>query len=168
MNLGLKRGTVSLQEYDPSWADLFKDEKKSLATVFGEDSSIEHVGSTAIPGSVAKPIIDMCVEIDSLAEYKRYLPALISLGYIFMPDRVYEDEIFIPKGLEHQRTYYLHIVEKESQKSADYLSFRNRLRASLDLIQEYNSLKIELSKKYAGNREAYTKRKTDFIKKVLA
>jgi GrpB-like predicted nucleotidyltransferase (UPF0157 family) len=68
MNLGLKRGTVRLADYDASWAASFEQEKKLLCHLLGERiSAIEHVGSTAVPGLASKPIIDIAIAVVELA-----------------------------------------------------------------------------------------------------
>ena len=113
--LGLKRGTVQVVSYNPAWPELFLAEQRRLQLALGVDSSlIVHVGSTAVPGLAAKPIIDILVAIDDLADYERYIPLLADLGYTFMPERVFADRVFLPKGLPERRTHHLSLVAKDS------------------------------------------------------
>lgn len=98
-DIGLTRGTVKVVEYKPSWAVLFQEEKQHLQEVFGDKvHGIEHIGSTSVPGLAAKPIIDIIVAVYDLAVYKQFVEPLEKLGYEYMPDRVFEDRVFFPKG----------------------------------------------------------------------
>jgi hypothetical protein len=96
----LERDKVRLEPYKEVWAEWFEEEARRLRAVFGEQAPIEHIGSTAIPGMTAKPIIDMMVGVESLGTVNQAMTAeLENTGYRSMPDRVTKDEIFIPKGL---------------------------------------------------------------------
>lgn len=166
--LGLKRGTVQIYEYNPLWAVQFEEEKQRLISALnGTVTDIEHVGSTAIPGLAAKPLIDMMAVVDVLADYLQYIKPLQNLGYEFMPERVFEDRIFLPKGPEEKRTHHLNLVEKGSRQWTDSLLFRDYLRSHPAKVKEYTIIKEGLAAMYPNDRENYTKGKAAFIEQVL-
>ena len=108
MNTGLKRGTVQLQPYDPNWPMGFEKEKQKLLDIFGgKIIAIEHIGSTAVPGLCAKPLIDMIAAIRSFDELKDFIEPLKELGYEYMPERMFNDRKFFPKGPHANRKYHL-------------------------------------------------------------
>lgn len=98
-SIGLKRGTVRLAPYNPMWQELFEVEKITLLNHVGNYiSEIEHIGSTSVPGLSAKPIIDMIAAVKDLSVYTQLIEPLTKLGYEFMPERVFSDRVFFPKG----------------------------------------------------------------------
>lgn len=166
--IGLQRGTVHLSPCDSAWADDFEKEKKLLLDAFGDKVlAIEHVGSTAVPGLSAKPIIDIEIGLRKLNDYKMLIPLAEKLGYQFMPDRVFEDYVFMPKGSENCRTHYLHFATIDSDEWRNILRFRDLLRSDSILRDGYASLKAKLAAQNSQDRESYTTAKTDFIRKSL-
>lgn len=167
--MGLRRGSVLVVGYDARWPRLFLEEKERLLTVFyPEFTEIEHIGSTSVPRLSAKPLIDIMVAVPSLQGYEQYIQSLIKLGYEYMPERVFSDRIFLPKGSRDNRTHHLSLVEKGSHQWNETLRFRDMLRAGSDLAERYGRLKLELAAKYPEDRYAYTEAKEKFIKEVLA
>jgi GrpB-like predicted nucleotidyltransferase (UPF0157 family) len=169
MSLGLQRGTVVLVSYDSQWPREFQDEKKRLIDVFGDEIvAVEHFGSTAIPGMVAKPIIDINVAIPSLEDAHRYIAGLQTMGYEHMPDRWFDDRYFFPKGPEELRTHHLNLVEITSDTAWRYpLLFRDYLRTHDNEREKYATLKRKLAARYENDREKYTEAKSDFIKGII-
>ncbi len=167
--LGLKRGTVKLVPYNPEWARLFQEEKQALQEALGDIAlGIEHVGSTAVPGMLAKPIMDIAVAIDRLDNYERCTPLLEKLGYSFMRDqRKTQGSILFVKGPEEKRTHYLKLVALDSDTWREYLLFRNYLIEHLDKAEEYTQLKERLFSEHRGVREKYTEDKSDFVQEIL-
>lgn len=166
--IGLKRGTVSLVEYQPAWAVAFKNEKKQLQVVLGDYiSDIEHVGSTSVPGLAAKPIIDMVAAIDDLSVYKQLIEPLTAIGYEYMPERVFNDRVFFPKGPRENRTHHLSLVVKNSDGWKKTLAFRDYLRNNIAAKDRYQALKTELAAKYPNDRASYTKAKEHLIRDIL-
>jgi GrpB-like predicted nucleotidyltransferase (UPF0157 family) len=165
--IGLRQGIVQLSPYDDSWPAEFTKEAELLRGVFGNDIEIEHVGSTAIPGLIAKPLIDIQVGIKHLADARGFIPRLVALGYHYMPERDKPDEVFLPKGPVELRTHYLHIVEIGSVRWKHTLLFRDYLRAHNDVRHEYARLKQELAQLYGDYRPAYTEAKTVFVASVI-
>lgn len=165
--IGVAQGTVRLEPYDPNWAAEFRDEKQRLQAIFGSDAIIEHIGSTAIPGLLAKPLIDILVALPHLSDAKKYILALEQHGYSYMPERDKDDEVFMPKGPSKHRTHYLHMVELYGERYTNTLLFRDYLRRHPSALSEYATLKSDLATKYANDRYAYTDAKTQFVSAIL-
>lgn len=166
-DVGLARGTVRLEPHNPEWDKVYQTEAKSLKDKLGDKViGIQHVGSTAIPGLPAKPIIDIAVLVDDLEVAEQWVKSLSELGYWYkgkqpdMPDRR-----FFAKGPENNRTVYLHVVNEA--EFTRLISFRDKLTNNADLVKEYTELKQSLAEQYASDREPYTKAKNDFIQRVL-
>ncbi|MFH1405386.1 MAG: GrpB family protein [Patescibacteria group bacterium] len=168
--LGLNRNNVILSKYDPAWTQDFEIEKKAILDKFGDDLvAIEHIGSTAIPDMIAKPLIDFMVAIDSLDNYERFVGPLRELGYEIRKDyRADLQHVLFVKGPEENRTHYLKLTELDSNFWKEHIVFRDYLIAHPDVAEEYKKLKQSLFEKYAENRTEYTKAKAGFIESVLA
>jgi GrpB-like predicted nucleotidyltransferase (UPF0157 family) len=161
------REGVELRPYDPRWPELFAAEQAQLAAALGRRAlAIEHIGSTAVPGLSAKPVIDILVTVADLAEAVDCLPALQALGYAFIDYPQNTDRRFFRKGLP--RTHHLHIVAAGSASHRDHLAFRDALRRDPALCAEYEALKHELAARYPHDRAKYSESKTAFIQRVLA
>ena len=167
-HIGLKRGTVELWPYDKTWPRLFEAEKlKLLEALDGVIFEIEHIGSTSIPGLAAKPLVDMMASIAQLSNCTKAIGPLKALGYEYMPERVFSDRVFFPKGPRENRTFHLNLVEKDSKQWAESLLFRDYLREHAEKRDEYQHLKEGLAQRYISDRESYTKAKGQFIRSVL-
>jgi len=165
--LGVPPGTVRLHEYTPLWAELFRMEAAELRAALGASAlDVEHVGSTAVPGLVAKPILDIAVAIPAYALVPSCATALAGLGYHYAHWVDLENDYTFEKGAE--RTHHVHLVEHGSRPWSDYLRFRDALRANRDLARDYERTKIELGARFCGDRAAYTRAKADFIRHVLS
>lgn len=165
--MGLKVGTVRLENYNPEWKNSFEVEKNNLIKIFKEIAlKIEHVGSTSIEGLSAKPIIDMMVIIKSFSDFENVRNYFEKEPYSIKLDSP-EDEILIRKGDESNRTHFIHVVELGSDRQINTLLFRDYLRENKDALLEYEKLKKELAIKYADDRKMYTASKNDFIQGIL-
>ncbi len=170
MSLGLQRGTVKLLLYDAEWRVEFEREKQLLLQAFGNKIvAIEHIGSTALPGAYAKPIIDINVAIRSLDEAPEFINILEErLGYTNIPNRRFDDRYFLPKGPEECRTHHLNLVEQQCDTAWLYpLLFRDYLAAHPADLAAYSVLKRELAEQYKHARDQYTEAKSDFVRKII-
>ncbi len=164
---------VEIVDYDPSWPKLAQQEMQLLKTATAPLEvvvAIEHVGSTAIPGMKAKPIIDLYVGVNDLAKAKQLVPLFEKMDYIYWQDNPNLEKMFFVKGMPpfgEKRTHHIHVVEYNSGYWSCRLLFRDYLRSHPDLALEYEQLKIALLKEFKLDREAYTEHKSDFIKKIL-
>ena len=169
MTVGLQRGTVILLPYSSVWAKDFIKEKRVLTAIFGNAAqAIEHVGSTAVPNLSAKPIIDIEVGLKDFSQWRQFVKPLEVVDYLFMPDRIRDDEVFLPKGPEAKRTHYLHITQFDSREWRVVLRFRNELRADSRLREKYEKLKEYLATEFPNDRKAYSAGKQAFIEEVIA
>lgn len=162
---------VHIVEYDPEWPKMFRAEKERLRKWLPKKliGRIEHIGSTAIPGMPAKPIIDMLVEVFSLADAKRQIvPILEAKGYdyfwrpSFGNDRGPFYVWFIKWDEDRCRTHHIHMVEPDFGHWQRLL-FRDYLIKKPALAEEYAQLKRELAERYKDDRISYTEAKTDWI-----
>jgi GrpB-like predicted nucleotidyltransferase (UPF0157 family) len=165
---------VHIVEYDPEWPKMFRAEKEHLRELFSEKiiGRIEHMGSTAIPGMPAKPIIDMLVEVFSFEDAKREIvPILEGKGYdyfwrpSFGNDRAPFYVWFIKWNQDRCRTHHIHMVEPDFMHW-QRLDFRDYLIKKPAVAEEYAELKRELAEKYKDDRISYTQAKTDFILRI--
>jgi GrpB-like predicted nucleotidyltransferase (UPF0157 family) len=167
--LGLKRGTVKLSKYNSKWPRLFEREKRLLQKTLGDKIiAIEHIGSTAILGITAKPLIDINIAVASLNDntIKKFIAPLQSLGYTYM--HKFPGRRFFAKGPESKRTHHLNLVKANSQTSwHDHLLFRDYLRAHRSARDKYATLKIQLAKQFPADRASYTQGKEKFIKSII-
>ena len=130
--------------------------------------AVEHVGSTAVPGLAAKPIIDILVRLRSLQDAAGVIPPLEGLGYEYLPEREIEtpERRFLARPKTKPRTHHIHMVEVGSDFSERHLLFRDYLRAHPDAAREYEDLKRALAAQFRENREAYTEGKTPFVRRI--
>jgi GrpB-like predicted nucleotidyltransferase (UPF0157 family) len=127
---------------------------------------IEHVGSTAVPGLVAKPIIDIMAPVATLQGSLAAIEAATAGGYVHHP---YKPEVmhWFCKPSPAERTHHLHLVPFESALWVERLAFRDALRRDPQLAEQYACLKYELAAHFKHDREAYTEAKSPFIQAVL-
>lgn len=162
---------IVIVDYDPAWPVRAFAEMESIRAALGNRlASIEHIGSTSVPGLAAKPIIDLMVGLPTLADARACIPLLVTLGYTYMPE--YEAEMperrYFRKGTDEARTCHLHMVEIGSPFWVRHLAFRDALRADPALSAEYAGLKRRLAAQYGADRIGYTDAKTGFIQEVEA
>lgn len=160
---------IRLSPHDPSWPVQFEEERVALTDAIGEwiVGGIHHVGSTAVPGMEAKPIVDILVGVDGLDASRACFDPLAKLGYLYFPYRPEEMHWFC-KPHPSRRTHHLHLVPVGSRPYLDELAFRNRLREDPQTAAEYLALKRDLARRFADDREAYTDAKTDFVGRALS
>ena len=165
--IGLKRGIVKLVPHQKKWTSLFEQERKSLNKILGNNIKIEHVGSTAIPDIMAKPIIDIAVGYTDDSQKENIFNLIKSAGYEDMGEKGRIEYRFFAKGLDHNRTHYIHAVKYNSLGWDEMILFRDFLLKDKKARDEYNNLKNELAEKYSNLREKYTEGKAEFINNIL-
>ena len=164
----MKDAPVEIVPYSSEWPTLFATEAALLLAELSPwlDGEIQHVGSTAVPGLSAKPVIDIMAPIHSLFQAAPAIEALRSLNYCYFPYQPTEMLWFCKPSPAH-RTHHLHLVPISSRFWAQQLAFRDALRREPALMTEYEQLKVTLAVKNIHGREAYTEAKTPFIQSVL-
>jgi GrpB-like predicted nucleotidyltransferase (UPF0157 family) len=158
---------VIIENYDPRWPRLFEMLRSQIAAVLNELAvSIEHVGSTAVPGLAAKPVIDIDVLLRSSTDLPIVIRRLAELGYEHRGDLgVSGREAFRAKdeGVQH----HLYVCMPESREYKRHIAFRNYLREHAADADDYAVLKRELAGKFGSNRDAYNKAKGQFVRRIL-
>jgi GrpB-like predicted nucleotidyltransferase (UPF0157 family) len=161
---------LELSAYSPMWPAVFEIERDRLNALFGADAVvIEHIGSTAVPGLGAKPIIDLMMGAAALAIVERKIPELVAGGYRYVPEfeRSIPDRRFLVKTQGHPGYFHLHAVVYASEFWKRHLVFRDALRADEALVADYWKLKRRLAARFPNDRAAYTDAKSDFIRAVI-
>ncbi len=165
---------VTLVDYDDDWPIQAEHEIKKLSQILPKSHiiDIQHVGSTAIPGMLAKPIIDIQIAVDALSVFKAIaIDILKSHEYVYWAENPDPTRLFFVKGMPPygtKRTHHIHIVEPNSPHWINKINVRDYLILHPETAREYAELKINLAKKYKYDREQYTEAKSEFVNKVLA
>lgn len=168
-SLGLESGAVVVVDYDPRWTDEFTGAARELYASIGPAIlGVHHVGSTAVPGLCAKPVLDILVSVPDLNASLKLVPALEGIGYEFRPDEEIPDRHYFRRRRGLSRTHHLSLAEPTSRYSRVTVGFRDALRADSDLAAAYCSLKRDLAKRFPRDRSAYIDGKSEFIAYVLA
>lgn len=168
--LGLKRGEVVVIPYDHRWRTLFDEAAAELLAALGSSIlAVHHVGSTAVLGLSAKPILDVLVSVLDFGSATELIPKLAALEYEFrseedIPERHYFRR---PPGGD-VRTHHLSLAEPTSRHHRVTLAFRDALRRDADLAEAYGRLKLELAERFPFDRPAYIEAKSRFVEEVLA
>lgn len=158
-----RRSSIVVEEYDPRWPEEFERLRKKIAAALGElAAAIEHVGSTAVPGLAAKPIIDLDVLLRSGTDLQLAIDRLASIGYEHQGDLgVTGREAF--RSPEGEFPHHLYVCLREQQQYARHIAFRDYLRGHPEEARAYARLKRELALTFAEDREAYTQGKSQFV-----
>jgi GrpB-like predicted nucleotidyltransferase (UPF0157 family) len=159
---------VKIVAYDPAWPARFDSERVALEGAIGVwvVGGIHHVGSTAVPGLDAKPIIDVLIGVADLESSRACFEPLAALGYLYAP-YLSEEMHWFCKPDPRRRTHHLHLVPLASDTFRFELAFRDYLRGHRDVAVEYAALKRGLAKRFEHDREAYTVAKAGFVESVL-
>lgn len=164
MNEPYLKRNVRLESWSSDWAHKFEAEHERLKRLLGKNCLyVYHIGSTSIKGIRAKPIVDMLVVVSSL----KVLDDVDFKGYEVKGENGIKGRQYIQKNERGERLYHIHIYEEGHPEIANHLFFRDALRNSSKLAQEYEELKILLADKHQNDKAAYTEAKTDFIQQVI-
>jgi GrpB-like predicted nucleotidyltransferase (UPF0157 family) len=160
---------INVVPYDPDWPRRFEAERAFLEPVLAPwlDEGIHHVGSTAIPGIAAKPIVDMMAGVRDLEEGRAAFEPLSKAGYVYAPHRPGIAHHFAKPSQRHAE-YNLHLTEPGSDLWRERLAFRDALRRDSALATEYEELKLRLALEHSIDAATYTQGKRAFVARVLA
>ncbi|MHB8588308.1 MAG: GrpB family protein [Candidatus Dormibacteraceae bacterium] len=161
-----QRDPIEIVSYDETWPERFEALRTRLAEVLGSIAGrIEHVGSTAVPGLPAKPLIDVQVSVDDLQGESRYVPPIESLG-VQLRSRDVEHRFFRPfPGLP--REVHIHVCALAGEWEKRHLLFRDYLRADATAREAYATSKKLAAKRWSDDRVAYTEAKDDQIRELM-
>lgn len=155
---------IFLTEHQDCWEQWFREKQAELAALLPSGSRISHIGSTAIRGIWAKPIVDILMEVPDRAAFSTAKAVLVEKGYILMSEG--ENRASFNQGYtEHgfaQRVFHLHL---RLTGDNDELYFRDYLNAHPEAAKEYEALKLKLWKEYEHDRDEYTRQKTGLVRK---
>ena len=161
---------IVLEQYDSRWPQEFAEEEQRLLVALpNRFIAIEHFGSTAIAGLVAKPVIDILAGLASLDEVDSLIDPLGSLGYHYPADfnSTLSDRKWLMRQQRGRRTHHLHLVVFGGKVWSRELHFRDVLRTDPAIAEEYARRKAALAVTYRSDREAYTRVKGEFIEAIL-
>lgn len=163
---------ITLTEYDARWPERYHAELGRIVAALpvGVVQRAEHIGSTAIPGMLAKPVVDILIGVSDLDPARATFPPLLEkLGYAHWGDNPKRDRLFFVKGLPPNgpRTFHLHVAGLQGEMW-DRILFRDYLRAHPAEARRYERLKRALAERFAEDREAYSEGKTDYHDEVVA
>jgi GrpB-like predicted nucleotidyltransferase (UPF0157 family) len=170
--LGLERGTVRLVAADAAWPDAYCREVERLSARLAQAQLpplvFEHIGSTAVPGLMAKPIIDFMAGHHADTDSRIYFETLRDAGYEHRgPQGVPHRELFV-LGPPSLRTHHFNLVPSHDSFWQDHIAFRDRLRYEPQLAAAYAQLKHALADLHPADRAQYTAAKAAFVQRVLA
>lgn len=158
---------ILLSEYNEEWPKWYKEEEQLLIDMIGFSNivAIHHIGSTSVPGLLAKPTVDVLLEIAEETDLKEFSEHMKQLGYLFSPQKEMPKphmmfmKGYTPNGFD-EKVFHVHV---RYAGDWDELYFRDYLREQKDVMQEYAELKRGLKKLYEHDRDGYTEAKTTFI-----
>ncbi len=173
---------IEIVEYDPAWPRTFEALRAVVVRALGDLAlTVEHVGSTSVPGLAAKPIIDMDVVIASRDQLPHMFERLRALGYVHQGDldiagrEAFGREAFgregedVPRDGSAGRTFWpthnLYVCAQNNRELGRHLAFRNYLRAHPD--EAYEDLKRDLARRHQGDIDTYSRAKTKFVEGIL-
>lgn len=157
---------VDVKPYDPKWVSMFEQEADTLRNIFGAQLvTVHHIGSTAVPGLSAKPIIDLMPIVYDIQLVDQYNPSMQKTGYTPMGEYEIPGRRFFFKGQDH-RTHHVHVYQVGSPEIVRHLAFRDYLRTHPRCASEYGDLKRELAEKFPFDIEAYMQGKEDLVLKI--
>jgi GrpB-like predicted nucleotidyltransferase (UPF0157 family) len=165
--LGLHSGEVRLALDHAAWAEEFlRERERILAAVGAQVCGVEHVGSTALPGVPAKPILDLLVGVENFEAARVCVAPLEALGYEYRGEYGIARRHYFVKGMP--RTHHLHMHEVASEAWRSQLGFRDALRADPQLARHYAEAKTRLAAMHGRDREGYQAAKDEVIGAMLA
>ena len=158
---------ILICEYDPTWPNQFDEIAARAMTALGNVVvRIEHIGSTAVPGLAAKPVVDLDVVV-SPQDVLEAIRRLSNLGYVHEGNLgIAEREAFRPPPGEPR--HHLYVVPEASAELQRHVAFRDALRADPTLRAKYGALKKRLAALHRDNRDAYSEAKSAFIAEHLS
>ena len=157
---------IVLTPHDPCWAQWYEEEAALLRLLLPEGVGIHHIGSTAVEGIWAKPIVDILIEMPQEFGLSAAKEVLTANGYICMsegPSRISLNKGYTERGYA-ERVFHVHL---RNPGDTDEVLFRDYLNTHPDAAKEYEQLKLSLWKQYGRDRDGYTQAKGEFIKNCM-
>jgi GrpB-like predicted nucleotidyltransferase (UPF0157 family) len=158
---------IVIMDYDPAWAERFRQEETKIRAALGEAAlSVEHIGSTSVPGLAAKPIVDILLVVENSGEEASYLPALEEAGYVL---RVREPDFDEHRMFRtHEKDVHIHVFSAGSEEIERYLLLRDHLRENDEDRELYAQTKRDLASRDWPSMLHYAEAKTEIIEGIIA
>lgn len=168
--LGLRRGEVALHDHDERWSMVFHHHAEVVRRgLAGQVRCVEHVGSTAVEGLVAKPVVDLAVQLTPAVDEAKVIASLEARRYVFRGDKKDQGRLlFVAEDQPHRRSVHLHVLRHDDPQWERYLRVRDLLRTDEGARRLYAAFKRELADRHSEDRGAYTAAKGSFIEALLA
>lgn len=161
---------ITVMEYSSIWPQMFEEEKNQLELILPDSSVVEHIGSTAVPGLVAKPVIDIMIGLKDFSVADSLVSSVEALTYEYVSH--WESEMpyrrFFRKEKAGVRTHHIHMVATGTEFWHRHLFFRDYLRTHPDIAENYANLKRNLANQEWQDMNDYAGAKTDFIQSIEA
>ena len=158
---------IEVVPHDPEWKKKYEKEASIIRSIFKKEIlAIHHVGSTAIPGISAKPIIDILVEVNNIEKIDEFNKDMIEQGYIPKGQSGIPNRRLFIKGSEELRISHIHVFQEEDTEIIRLLNFRDYMIAHPKEAQEYSQLKERLAREFPENIDGYIEGKDAFIKNI--
>ena len=162
-----KNRKYSVEPYNPEWRKAFETEVKFLRPIFSDKAiSIEHIGSTAVPGLAGKPTIDILITVEKIEIADELSEKIESIGYKSLGDYINQGSHLFVKEVGNTRLVNLHIFEAEHPHVKDMINLRNYFRSHPEVVEEYCKLKFELVEKYPDDYGLYRKYKDEWMENL--
>lgn len=158
---------VTIAAYDPHWPERYREERRLVVEALGSEVVVEHVGSTAVPGLAAKPVIDLVAGVRRLPLREEENVDLAERGYELRGEAGVPGRAFFRKFTSGVRTHHLHVTVFGGEFWREHLSFRDYLRAHSGEADRYEKLKRDLAAAYRMDRERYTAGKSGLILEIM-
>lgn len=160
--------TYSFSDYDPNWSIQFESLKKFLLEIFKHKAlSIEHVGSTSIPGMKAKPILDVLVVVKDIKDLSKEVSLMVNYGYEWGENHIAPDTIiFFKTGPNGEKLDNIHICLEGIPKIKQFLIMRDFFRTFPEKVKAYSDLKESNFKKYPDDYISYRNAKKSFLDEI--
>ncbi|MDD4493640.1 MAG: GrpB family protein [Eubacteriales bacterium] len=170
MSIGLKRGVVELADLDPEWETLAVETIQRLWNILGDVAvDIQHVGSTAIKGIKAKPIIDIAVAVRDFESVKPFIAKIEEADFVYRPEDDDDWKLYFVRRSDNgaTTTHHVHIVRVDNEHWKDFILFRDFLNQNKSVSADYETVKLKLMVEYKNDRLQYTNGKHDFVMQTL-
>jgi putative glutamine amidotransferase len=163
---GTRGRTLEIVDPDPAWPDRFELEAARIVRAIPRELvvSIDHVGSTSVPGLAAKPTVDIQLSVSSMVPRASYAGPLAALGYLHVLDPTDDDHEYFKRDVDGRRAFQIHVCPAGSAWERRHLAFREWLRGHPEDADAYGALKRRLAAEHPRDPIAYTRAKTDFIR----
>lgn len=158
---------IEVVPHDPAWARAFRQEAEALRLLLGEETlAIHHIGSTAIPGIVAKPILDILVVVRDIAAIDALNPSMIARGYRPRGEKGISGRRYFIKGEDEHRSHHVHMFQASDPNIQRHLAFRDYLIAHPEDARAYGALKQELAARFPEDAGRYSDGKQAFVQGI--